>query len=90
MTPGTTPLLLSVTALAIGLFVGLSLVRFGTVIPWMTENHPMFVPPAPPGYVYSLGALYAITILTVVILYFPCRWFAGLKSRRQDPWLSYV
>ena len=72
------------------IFVGLSIVRFGTVIPWMTANHPMFVPPPPPGYTYSLAALYAITLLVVVVLYFPCRWFASLKSRRSDRWLSYL
>jgi uncharacterized membrane protein len=72
------------------IFVGLSMLRYGSVIPWMTANHPMFVPPAPPGYMYSLSALYAITVLTVVILYFPCRWFAALRSRRGDWWLSYL
>ena len=72
------------------IFVGLSLARYGTVIPWMTANHPMF-PPAPPrGYMYSLPALYAITAVAVTILYFPCRWFAALKSRRRDRWLSYL
>ena len=72
------------------IFVGLSIVRFGTVIPWLTTNHPMFVPPPPPGYTYSLPALYAITFAAVTILYFPCRWFASLKSRRRDRWLSYL
>ena len=72
------------------IFVALSIARFGTVIPWMTANHPMFVPPAPPGYTYGLPALYAITVLAVTILYFPCRWFAELKSRRNDRWLSYL
>ena len=72
------------------IFVGLSLARFGSVIPWMTANHPMFVPPAPPGYTYSLTALYAITVLAVALLYFPCRWFAELKARRREPWLSYL
>ena len=71
-------------------FVVLSIVRFGTVIPWMTTNHPMFVPPPPPGYTYSLTALYTITLLVVTALYFPCRWFAGLKARRTDGWLSYL
>ncbi len=28
-------------------------------------------------------------ILGTVLLYFPCRWFAELKSRRRD-WLSYL
>ena len=72
------------------IFVLLSIARFGTVIPWMTTNHPMFVPPPPPGYTYSLTALYAITLLVVTILYVPCRWFAGLKARRTERWLSYL
>jgi uncharacterized membrane protein len=72
------------------IFVGLSIARFGSVIPWLTANHPMFAPPVPPGYTYSLAALYAITVLTIVVLYFPCRWFADLKARRSDRWLSYL
>jgi uncharacterized membrane protein len=72
------------------IFVGLSIARFGSVIPWLTANHPMFAPPVPPGYTYSLAALYAITVLAVVVLYFPCRWFANLKARRSDRWLSYL
>jgi uncharacterized membrane protein len=72
------------------IFVGLSIARFGSVIPWMTANHPMGNPPPPPGYMYSLTALYAITLLAVTILYFPCRWFAELRTRRTDRWLSYL
>ena len=71
-------------------FVGLSLARFGTVIPWMTANHPMYPPPPPPGYTYSLLALYAVFAAVVTVLYFPCRWFANLKARRHDRWLSYL
>jgi hypothetical protein len=26
----------------------------------------------------------------VVILYWPCRWFAAVKQRRRDVWLSYL
>ena len=48
----------------------------------------MFNPPPPPGYTYSLAALYAITVLAVTILYFPCRWFAALKARRTERWSS--
>ena len=72
------------------IFVGLSIARFGSVIPWMTANHPMFNPPPPQGYTYSLAALYAITMVTVTTLYFPCRWFSKLKARRSDRWLSYL
>jgi hypothetical protein len=71
-------------------FVALSVARFGRVIPWLTANHPMFVPPAPPGYTYSLTALYAIWLLVVTLLYFPCRWYAAFKARRTDRWLSYL
>jgi hypothetical protein len=26
----------------------------------------------------------------VLALYPVCRWFAGVKQRRRDPWLSYL
>jgi hypothetical protein len=29
-------------------------------------------------------------LTAVGILYFPCRWFAALKQRRKDWWLSYL
>jgi len=28
--------------------------------------------------------------IAVALLYFPCRWFADLKQRRKDWWLSYL
>jgi hypothetical protein len=28
--------------------------------------------------------------LVVFALYFPCRWFAELKARRKESWLSYL
>ncbi|MGQ0646371.1 MAG: DUF1624 domain-containing protein [Gemmatimonadaceae bacterium] len=71
-------------------FVGLSLARYGTVIPWLTDNHPMFVGEAPDGYMYSLPALYAVTALVVTILYFPCRWYARLKAERRESWLTFL
>jgi uncharacterized membrane protein len=39
---------------------------------------------------FSLYVTYAVWISGVVILYFPCRWFAGVKARRRDWWLSYL
>ena len=45
----------------------------------------------PPGYGYSLPVIYAAWTLTILILYFPCRWFAGLKQRNRDVWwLHYL
>lgn len=68
-----------------------SLIRLGSVSPWLFLNHPVMIPPAPPGYVWSLGLLYLVYAIVVVILYFPCRWFAGLKQRRRDiAFLSYL
>jgi uncharacterized membrane protein len=45
---------------------------------------------APPGWGYSLPAVYLIWCLVVVAMYPLCRWFAALKRRRSDWWLSYV
>lgn len=44
----------------------------------------------PDGYGHSLPFIYFIWITAVTILYFPCRWWAGLKQRRKDWWLSYL
>ena len=68
----------------------ISLVRYGEVVPWLFGNHPMEPPPVPDGYAYGLPMLYLVTAAVVVALYFPCRWFARLKERRRDAWLSYL
>jgi CheY-like chemotaxis protein len=52
--------------------------------------HPMMPPPVPAGYMWSLTLLYLVTAAVIVALYFPCRWFADLKARRKDVWLSYL
>jgi hypothetical protein len=28
--------------------------------------------------------------LAIMLLYFPCAWFAGVKAQRKDWWLSYI
>lgn len=67
-----------------------SRLRLGEVSPWLFENHPMGVGPAPAGYVWSLPLLYLVTLIAVAILYVPCRWFADLKARRREAWLRYL
>ncbi len=42
-----------------------------------------------PGWGYSLPIVYLVWAGVVLALYPPCRWFAGLKQRRSDAWLSY-
>jgi uncharacterized membrane protein len=45
----------------------------------------------PDGHGYSLPFVYLMWGVVVAILYFPSRWYAGLKRRRKDlTWLSYV
>jgi len=73
------------------LAVFVSLFRLGSVSPWLFANHPVLVPPAPAGYAWSLGLLYLVWVITIMILYFPCRWFAALKQQRKDiTFLSYL
>jgi uncharacterized membrane protein len=44
----------------------------------------------PPGYGLPLPALYVVWIAVVLALTPLCRWFAALKQRRRDWWLSYL
>jgi uncharacterized membrane protein len=67
-----------------------SRLREGSVNPWLFANHPMGNPPPPQGYTWSLGLLYLVWVVAIVLLYFACRWFAELKLRRTDRWLRYV
>jgi uncharacterized membrane protein len=45
---------------------------------------------APDNWGYNLPFVYLMWIAVVVILYFPCRWYEGVKQRRKDWWLSYI
>jgi hypothetical protein len=68
-----------------------SYVRYGDV-------HFMFESPTldkfpitqPPGWPASLPVVYLIWAGVVVILYPLCRWYAALRARRSDVWLSYL
>ena len=44
----------------------------------------------PPDFGYSLWVVYAVWIGIVALMYPLCRWFAQLKARRKDWWLSYL
>lgn len=59
---------------------------------WMFESpgpgqYPMTLPP---GWGFSLPVVYAIWVFVVVALYPLCTWFASLKRRSKNPWLSYL
>ncbi|MEP6495602.1 MAG: heparan-alpha-glucosaminide N-acetyltransferase domain-containing protein [bacterium] len=68
----------------------ISLVRSPSATWWLFLNHPLRIPPAPEGYRYPLPLLYLVTLLVVVALYFPCRWYGPFKSRHRDSWLKYL
>lgn len=58
---------------------------------WMFESPSIdkFPITPPPGWGFSLPIVYLIWASVMVALYPLCRWFAALKQRRSDAWLSY-
>ena len=46
-------------------------------------------PPAPDAG-FNLATVYAFWVLGTLMLYPLCRWYANLKARRRDWWLSYL
>lgn len=44
----------------------------------------------PAGWGFGLFGVYVAWFLVLAALYSPARWFAGIKRRRRDWWLSYV
>jgi len=65
------------------------------VLAWFTLDHVgwmfgSFVPNKPVGYGLSLFGIYAVWISVLLMLYPLCSWFAALKARRHDWWLSYL
>jgi uncharacterized membrane protein len=59
---------------------------------WMFESPTLaqFPITQPPGWGFSLPIIYLIWASVVVALFPLCRWFASLKQRRSDAWLSYL
>ncbi len=60
-------------------------------IHWMFQSPalPFFPFTPPPGWGYSLPLVYLIWAVVVITLYPLCRWFAGVRQRRTEWWLSY-
>lgn len=73
-----------------GMAVLVETLRFGSA-PWL------FGDPFGPGHIPPLGdagiglaGTYLAWLVAIAILYPLCRWFADLKRRRRDAWLSYL
>jgi uncharacterized membrane protein len=69
---------------------GVSLIREGSVNPWLFTNHPLAPGPEPAGYRWSLALLYGVWLVALAILYVACRWYAGVKARHSSRWLRYL
>ncbi len=50
----------------------------------------VFAPEHFQGSMFPLYVTYAVWLTTLALLYPLCRWFADLKRRRSDWWLSYL
>lgn len=61
----------------------------GKPVSWMFGTSINFNGP-PPGVGFNLAVVYACWIAGVLLLYPLCKWFAGVKARRRDWWLSYL
>jgi uncharacterized membrane protein len=64
--------------------------RYGHIY-WMFQSPALqfFPVTPPPGWGYSLPVVYFIWAIVVISLYPVCSWFAGVRRRRSDWWLSY-
>ena len=75
-----------------GLMVAMSAIRYGHAsflfgpFPNMGGDRKVF----PPDFGFDLWVVYVMWALIVIGLYPLCRWFAGVKARRRDWWLSYL
>jgi uncharacterized membrane protein len=66
-------------------------IRYGDVH-WMFDspNLAQFPITQPPGWPAPLPVVYAIWVGVVAAVYPLCRWFAGVKQRRRETWVSYL
>jgi hypothetical protein len=44
----------------------------------------------PPGWGFTLPIVYLVWACVVLLVYPACVWYAGVKQRRRDWWLSYL
>jgi hypothetical protein len=38
----------------------------------------------------GLGLLYLVYFICLIVLYVPCKWYAGVRARRKPALLSYL
>ncbi len=73
-----------------GLVVAVDYARYGKS-PFLHEGPwSLRIENVPPDYGVALPTVYLIWIGVVLILFPLCWWFAGVKRRRREGWLSYL
>ena len=75
------------TAHALGLLLGLAA---GQSVAWQFATPFERPTPNPGGLGFPLGAAYVLWAAGMLVLYPACRWFAAVKQKRNDWWLSYL
>lgn len=75
---------LHIYAIHVGAMLATELTGHG----WQVGAGPFFQYPA--DYGFSVQIVWVFWIALVVLLYPACKWFAGVKARRKDWWLSYL
>ena len=63
---------------------------FGKPVAWLFMSPIQVFENPPKGNGFNLAVVYACWIAGVLLLYPLCRWFAEVKARRRDWWLSYL
>ncbi len=71
-----------------GLAVLASYLHYGQATWWFVN--PDAPDARPSDYGYSLPIVYLVWLGVLLALYPVCRWFADVKRRRREPWLSYL
>lgn len=75
------------TAHLIGVIAGL---LAGQPVAWQFASPVDKFTSLPSGIGFPLWVVYLCWIIGVLLLYLLCKWFAGVKARRRDWWLSYL
>lgn len=72
--------------------ITMNLVRYGWQ-PILLQAPPSMGGPEklfPAGYGFPLWTVYLVWVAVLLLLYWPCRWFASVKQRHHSWWLSYL
>ena len=68
-----------------------SVVRYGSARPAVeSPSLDRFPMTQLPGWPATLPVVYLAWVAVVLALYPLCRWYAGVRRRREHPWLSYL